>query len=308
MSAQPPLVLIVDDAPANIQTLASYLSDSYRIKVAHNGQRCLELIEQSELPDVILLDIEMPGIDGYEVCRALHYQPRTRDIPIIFVTGREDDDNEAYGLSLGAVDYITKPVRPAIVKARINTHITLKKQRDKLAYLALHDQLTGLYNRHFLMEAAHKKIALALRQKQSLSFLMIDIDYFKLINDHHSHSIGDQVLIDIGQLLAAQVREEDIAARMGGEEFVIVFNQCSLADAYQKAETIRQQVAERNPQDLRVTVSIGVTQLSERAPTLDSLIQQADDALYQAKEKGRNRVEVFDQIELSEGSTEGKAV
>ncbi len=147
--ADKPTVLIVDDVPINIQMLVVLLKENYQIKVATNGQRCLDMLKSNPLPDLILLDVQMPEMDGYEVCRRLQEQENARGIPVIFVTGKDQTEDEKFGLKLGAVDYIAKPFSPAIVEARVKTHITLKQQRDALQHLAMHDQLTGVYNRPY---------------------------------------------------------------------------------------------------------------------------------------------------------------
>lgn len=285
-----PSILIVDDVPANIQTLAELLKDKYRIKVATDGYRCLDLAGQEPQPDLILLDIEMPGISGYEVCEQLKMDSVTRDIPVIFVTANDQEEDEERGLQIGAVDYITKPLRPVIVAARVETHITLKKQRDLLTAMATHDQLTGLYNRHYLMEVAVKKIAYAIRHQIAVSILILDIDHFKSINDNFGHPFGDQVLREIATLLSHSARKEDVVTRFGGEEFVILFDACEQADAVAKAEKVREWIEQLKPDGHTITASFGVTEFKLSDDTLEQMIKRADQALYMAKESGRNRV------------------
>ncbi|MDX2506838.1 MAG: diguanylate cyclase [Gammaproteobacteria bacterium] len=285
-----PVILIVDDVPANIQVLAACLRDKYRIKVATDGLRCLELVHNESEIDLILLDIEMPGMDGYEVCQQLKDDSATQDLPVIFVTVNDQEEDEERGLQLGAVDYITKPIRPSIVAARVNTHITLKQQRDRLAAMATHDQLTGLYNRHFLMVSAIKKISRSKRQHCPLSLIMMDIDRFKSINDQYGHPAGDAVLQAVSALIVKQCRGEDIVTRFGGEEFVILLDNCELQAAQYKAETFRQLIEQLHPLQIPVTCSFGVTQIQTPAESIDEVIKRADQALYQAKEAGRNRV------------------
>lgn len=285
-----PIILIVDDVPANVQVLASCLKDNYHIKVAMDGPRCLELVAVKPAPDLILLDIEMPGMDGYEVCQKLKQDPATQNIPIIFVTANDQEEDEEKGLQLGAVDYITKPIRPSIVVARVNTHITLKLQHDKLTAMAMYDQLTGLYNRHYLFISANKKVARAKRHHEPVSLMMMDIDHFKDINDNYGHPVGDVVLQAVAKIISAQCREEDIAARFGGEEFVILYDHCDLKDAQVKAENYRLLIEEAKPEQITVTSSFGVVQMKPEGEMVDDLIKRADLALYQAKENGRNQV------------------
>lgn len=285
-----PIILIVDDVPANIQILAGSLKDKYQIKVASDGLRCLELVNSKPEPDLILLDIEMPGMNGYEVCQALKGNSLTQDIPVIFVTANDQEEDEERGLQLGAVDYITKPIRPSIVAARVNTHITLKQQRDKLMSMATHDQLTGLYNRHYLFHSAEKKISRSIRHKIPMSVAMMDIDHFKRINDQHGHPTGDAVLRSVAKLLEEQSRKEDIVVRFGGEEFLILFDHADLQGAQLKAEQLRELIEALKPEGLLVTMSFGLVALKPEGDTIDSMIKRADAALYSAKESGRNRV------------------
>ncbi|MCW8826274.1 MAG: diguanylate cyclase [Gammaproteobacteria bacterium] len=287
-----PIILIVDDEPVNIQVLAASLKDKYLIKVATSGSKCLEISKSEPVLDLILLDIEMPDMNGYEVCRQLKANDKTESVPIIFVTGKSDEIDEEMGLRAGAVDYITKPVRSAIVSARVDTHITLKLQRDKLQDMALHDQLTALYNRHYLLEVADQKVAQAERHEHDLSVLMMDIDHFKTINDSHGHHMGDVVLQEVAVLLKKKSRQEDVAARFGGEEFVMLLEGCDLEVARNRAEELRQAIESLKPRGIDIAISIGVAQLRVGDEDFDHLLKRADRALYQAKQSGRNGVTV----------------
>ena len=283
-------ILIVDDAPENIQVLAGCLQSSYRLKVATNGARCLELACSDPLPDLILLDIVMPDMDGYTVLERLKSRPETTDIPVIFVTGKTEGHEEERGLELGAVDYIHKPIRAGIVNARVNTHVTLKLQRDRLANMAMFDQLTAVYNRHYLVEAACQKIARSLRHRKPLSLLMLDIDHFKHINDQHGHAAGDEVLVSIARHLQSASRKEDIVARFGGEEFIVLLDSCDHNEAMGKAEQFRRGIEALTPRGLTVTASFGMATLDPDGEDFETLVGRADQALYDAKADGRNRV------------------
>lgn len=287
-----PVVLIIDDTHLNIQTLTHILKNDYIIKFAHGGAKAVELVSQEPYPDLILLDVEMPEVNGYDVCRQLRQNSETFNIPIIFVTGKDSVQEEEYGLSLGAVDYITKPIHPSIVKARVKTHVTLKRQYDLLKEIAMHDQLTGLYNRHYLTDMLISKIAHALRHDDPLSIILIDIDHFKAINDTYGHLVGDEVLKDIGRLIRLNARQEDIAARFGGEEFILVLDSCSLEDARLKAENLRKEIEQYYPQGLEVTGSFGIIQFNKNIDSVTHFLDLADQALYKAKKAGRNRVVV----------------
>ena len=285
---QKPVILIVDDTASNLQLLAQLLKEDYQIKVANSGQKALELAES--LPDLILLDVIMPDMDGYEVCKHLKENDKTKNIPVIFVTGKVELEDEKKGLVLGAVDYITKPFHTSIVEARVKTHITIIQQHNQLQHLAMNDQLTGLYNRHYLMDVAIKKMARARRHNFPLSMILLDIDHFKNINDQHGHTTGDIVLSEIAALLSRHSREEDVAARMGGEEFVLLFEYCSLKDAHTKAELLRSEIEKLMPQNLKVTASFGVVECDSDDMTFELLFGRADKALYEAKGNGRNVV------------------
>ncbi len=258
--AEKATILLVDDTRTNIQLLAGCLKQQYRLKIAMSGQRCLELAQTPPLPDLILLDVIMPEMDGYEVCLQLKQNPETKHIPIIFVT------------------------------ARVSTQITLKHQSDELRNMALHDQLTQLYNRHFLIESANNKLAHVDRHGHALSVLMIDVDFFKHINDQFGHHAGDQVLKAIAGVLKSGNRKEDVVARFGGEEFVVLLEHCALDSAIEKAELLRSKIEALEPSGIAVTASFGVAQLLEHENTFVELLTRADEAVYVAKEQGRNRV------------------
>jgi len=286
-------ILIVDDIASNIQILATILNNEYQLKVATDGQRALELAIQEPLPDLILLDIEMPSMNGYEVLQRLRDIKEARDIPVIFVTANTTTENEEKGLILGAVDYITKPVKPVIVKARVNTQIVLKKQKDELIYIAFHDKLTGLYNRYYLMKAGESKFSRATRHNEKLSVIIGDIDNFKSVNDTYGHIYGDKVLKEIGALLNQNNRKEDFIARYGGEEFIIILEHCNASSAKEKAEKIREAISKLDIDGISVSASFGVAQIDTKNKSFDSLIKDADEALYIAKDSGRNKVVLF---------------
>jgi diguanylate cyclase (GGDEF)-like protein len=295
---QNPMVLIVDDVPTNIQILAHALSSAYRIKVASTGKDALK-IAQRERPDLILLDIMMPGMDGFEVCRRLKSDAHTHKIPVIFVTAKNADADEEQGLNLGAVDYITKPFSIPIAKARIRNHIRLKQQADLLESLSLLDALTGIPNRRRFDEALASELKRAARDGTTLSLLMIDIDHFKQYNDYYGHGAGDVCLQTVAtELSRGVVRPSDVVARYGGEEFVIILPETDLVSAMQIAERLRQRIeALALPHAYSesasiVTISIGVAAQAEFTDNnlAQPLNDAADKALYLAKESGRNRV------------------
>lgn len=288
------VILIVDDVPTNAQALALLLKDDYILKVATSGVRALELASQEPMPDLILLDVQMPDMDGYDVLNLLKENSDTAQIPIIFVTGKDSVEEEEHGLLLGAVDYIVKPIRPSIVKARVKTHITLKQQNDLLMAMATRDQLSGLYNRHYLSDLLSKKVAQAKRHGGVFSVIIVDIDHFKNVNDTFGHLVGDIILQAVAKVMQESARKEDIAARFGGEEFVFVLDNCNAHDAQIKAQMLREKIEQLRPQGILVTASFGVAQFDVSIEKYEDLLNNADKALYIAKEEGRNRVVVYE--------------
>ena len=287
------LVLIVDDAPVNLQVLSWCVREDYDFVTADTGEACLDRAFTKPYPDIILLDVQLPGLSGHETCIRLKKNLKTKHIPIIFITSENENEDEELGFKLGAVDYITKPLNPSIVKARISTHITMKLQRDELNHLAYHDQLTGLYNRHFLIKTANKWVRKGLQTGFDVWLLMIDIDHFKHINDTYGHPVGDKILQQVATALNSVLREHDIIARFGGEEFVVMFKPDGEKNALVKADRVLKIVEALMPEGLKTTISIGVAQLSASDKDFFTLLKKADDALYEAKENGRNRVEIW---------------
>ena len=294
-----PLILIVDDTPTNIQVLAENLIKDYKIKVAASGKAALETIAQQGVPDLILLDVMMPDMDGYEVCRHLKNNPQTSAIPVIFVTAMNEASNEEYGLNLGAMDYITKPFYLPVVKARIRNHIRLKQTTDLLEAMAWIDGLTGIPNRRRFDQALEIEWKRAQRSQLSLGLIMLDVDFFKAYNDHHGHGAGDICLKQVASLLTASAsRSSDLAARYGGEEFVMLIPETEIDGVHKMAERLCQRIeSQQIPHALSsvsawITVSIGYTALipqPDQSPL--TLLDQADKMLYQAKRAGRNRAE-----------------
>ncbi|MET1257133.1 diguanylate cyclase [Aliikangiella maris] len=274
-----PIVLLVDDMPANIKILADCLSDQYRIKVATDGYKCLSIANSNDKPDLILLDIEMPELNGHEVCRRLKQSVETANIPVIFVTAKSENRDEEKGFKIGAVDYITKPIHPAIVKARVATHIILKLQKDELSYMINRDQLTRLYNRQYFLKLAYKKLARSIQHERDLSIIIIDIDDFNQINEQYGLTVGDNVIKNVASILTQHCGKEDIAARYTGEEFIILVEECNLQMASDKAENIRQSVAAATPGGLDITVSVGVAQINLNSSSFEQALKKASKAL-----------------------------
>lgn len=291
-------ILIVDDERYNIKVLTELLREDYKIMAAKSGEQALKAVQGEILPDLILLDIMMPGIDGYEVCRRLKADPRTLNIPVIFVTALDASDDESLGFELGAVDYITKPFKSLIVKARVKTHILLKKKTDLLDNLAFLDGLTGIPNRRNFDMVLEKEVRRAARNQTFISLILMDIDFFKKYNDHYGHAEGDTCLRRVARgVQGCLSRASDFAARYGGEEFVIILPEADMAGAIMVAEKVRLMVAgmdiEHSASDITgfVTLSLGVaTVVGDQDVSPVDLIKAADASLYKAKESGRNKV------------------
>jgi len=291
------MILLVDDAPTNIQMLNETLRDGYHLFFATNGRDALRIASES-LPDLILLDVIMPDMDGYEVCRFLKADPVLRDIPIIFITAMNQQEDEAIGLELGAVDYITKPFNPTIVRLRIRNQIELKRQRDLLTRLSHLDGLTGIPNRRSLDETLAREWRRGSRSTRPLSLMMIDIDHFKAYNDSCGHLAGDDCLRAVAQALKIPLeRAADFVGRYGGEEFLGILPETDEEGAMMVARELLEGVASLNishpvsPLGGKVTISIGIaTATIQHEKNQTYLLQEADNALYRAKQEGRNRI------------------
>jgi len=288
-------ILIVDDEKMNIIALTNILSPEYIVFAAKNGRDAVEIANEY-MPDVILLDIVMPDMDGYKVINLLKNSIRTQAIPVIFVSGLHDQSDEERGLILGAADYISKPFSPAIVKIRIQNQIMMINYINTIKHLGMTDQLTDLPNRRSFDERIRMEWNRAIRDKTPVSVLYIDLDKFKNFNDSYGHQQGDVVLRTVAKIFAREVkRSADFVARMGGEEFVVMLMNTEASGALEVAERIRQSVESAriplsNGHTAGVTISIGVhTQIPAPDSMFDEFLGCADNALYTAKRTGRNR-------------------
>ena len=295
-------LLIVDDSVSNIEILANLLKEDYKIKIAKNGRKAIDIMQKSSDIDLVLLDIVMPELDGYSVCKELKSDPATHAIPIIFISGNDMAQDEEYGLRLGAIDYIKKPFHPTIVKMRVQNHINMKLQSDMLEELSMYDGLTHIPNRRYFDEKYTELYNEAQRKKHSLGVMMIDIDYFKPYNDNYGHGKGDETLIKVATVLKNTLkRPEDLVARYGGEEFVVVLKDISYQGAQKVAEELVQAVEdlalehEYSKVNPFVTISLGVACTNdEKNLTKEQVLKNADSALYRAKEEGKNRFVVYE--------------
>ncbi|HSW06911.1 diguanylate cyclase domain-containing protein [Aquabacterium sp.] len=312
-------ILLVDDDPGTIQLLGRILSGLGTLRFATSGEDALRLAHESA-PDVILLDAEMPGISGFEVCETLKADPSLADVPVIFVTSHSGLEFEVSGFDLGAADFIAKPISPPLVLARVATQLRLKHTADELRRIATIDVLTGIANRRCFDQALDREWRRARRSGNALALLMVDVDHFKPFNDRYGHPAGDVCLHAVAQALTgASLRPADLVARYGGEEFVVLLPQTPREGAEHVARGVLDAIEkldiahETSPTARHVTVSVGAGCYDEHSacwvpPSADSrygdtlrsrcspgdLIQAADKALYGAKHAGRAQARLMD--------------
>ena len=299
-----PRLLIVDDEQSSVLILKKTFQKDFTLAIAADGEEALCQVNRF-LPDLILLDVMMPGIDGFEVSRRLKEESATKDIPIIFLTALEEEREEERGLRLGAVDFVSKPIRPEVVRLRVNTHLMLKRQAEQLkrqaeelARLADLDSLTGIANRRAFDRELLKDIHRTARAGLPLSLLMVDIDFFKSYNDRYGHLLGDKCLQRVALCLEDTLpRKTDHIARYGGEEFCCILFNTDLKGAEKVAEHLIRAVSDlqigHKGSEISdfVSVSIGGCSLVPTMQTLpEDLIDCADRQLYRAKDNGRNRI------------------
>lgn len=292
-------ILVVDDEPLNIKVLTQALLPWYRVKATPHGTEVMDIALSDDPPDLILLDISMPDLDGYEVCAQLKARRETQSIPVLFLSARSSPEDEARGLGLGAVDYITKPPSIAIVMARIRNHLLLKTRTDILEELVAIDSLTQVANRRHFDERLGQEWRRCQRAGTPLSLIMIDVDFFKNLNDSFGHAAGDLCLKQVAEALKACMRRSsDTVARYGGEEFACILPDMTGEEATELAELLREKVESlglSNPlagkPDNQVTISVGLAStLPSSTSNMETVLHNADAALYTAKEKGRNQV------------------
>lgn len=290
-------ILVVDDAMENVQILHQALRDEHEVLFALSGEKALE-IALAQQPDLILLDAVMPGMDGYAVCAALEASPRLQDIPVIFVTALSQPEDETRALEAGAVDFISKPFNVAVVRARVRSQLTIKRQADAMRELSMTDGLTGMANRRHFNDRLDAEWRRCARAGMPLSLIMIDIDHFKLYNDRYGHQAGDVCLQQVSAAMKrCAARPQDLLARYGGEEFILLLPQEGPDGVEAVAQRIQDEVRrlavphDASPTAATVTISMG---LATATPPLEpqdanTLIRNADANLYRAKQSGRDR-------------------
>jgi diguanylate cyclase (GGDEF)-like protein len=287
-------LLIIDDSPDVHELVTIWLAEEPLefFSCFTGGQGITEAARV--VPDLILLDVDLPDIDGFEVCKRLKADPASVWIPIVFLTGASSTDEKLRGLELGAVDYVTKPFDPAELRARVRISLRTKALVDMLNRTAMLDGLTGLFNRAYFEKRLAQGVAVAGRGGDPFACILIDIDHFKSINDRFGHPFGDRVLQSVAAELASNCRQEDVVCRYGGEEFVVLAPGQTIKGALVLAERKRTAIEKMNlsyeGRPVQVTCSIGVSDTTACPP--HEVVASADACLYQAKRAGRNRVVV----------------
>ena len=302
MEFKKPTILVVDDMTTTLLLLHDLLKDTYEVKIAKSGTKALEILESPNDIDLILLDIEMPDINGYDVCKRIKNNEQTKNIPVIFVTARNSEEDEEYGLNLGAIDYITKPFNKTITKLRLKNYLEMKIKNDMLEKLSMYDGLTNIRNRRFFDETFEKTFSEIKRDKKSLAVLMIDIDFFKPYNDNYGHGQGDETLRKVAKALEKTIkRASDFVARYGGEEFVILLKDINKDGVEAVANNLLNAVRELkithefSKIENYVTVSIGVSYYNSSSDiTKLELLLKADETLYNVKNSGRNNFAILE--------------
>jgi two-component system cell cycle response regulator len=303
-----PVILVADDEPVNLALIRRRLEwEHYRVETAEDGGQAVEAARRV-LPDLIILDVMMPVMDGLKACGLLKDDPATRDIPVIFLSALDDTDTKVRALGLGANDYVSKPFRVEELLARVSVAIRMKHERDRLrqraeelrrsaeaaSEMSMTDALTGLLNRYGLHRALQRELSEARRYERPLSCLLIDIDFFKAVNDTYGHAAGDTALQQAARVITESVRGSDVVCRYGGEEFLVLAPETGHEGARALAEKIRQAFSSGLFGDagrvFPLTLSAGVAQLAPDESGND-MIARADEALYHAKQTGRDRVE-----------------
>lgn len=306
-------ILIVDDSPVEIKIIRRLLGDGYEIFEAANGKVALELINET-IPDLILLDIIMPGMDGLSICKVLKSQSTTQDIPVIFITSVSASRDVVKGFEAGGQDYIIKPFHSSELRARIKAHLDLKKSKEtllvyvkeleaknqelnalleKVETIAIMDFLTGTVNRRHMTQLMKTEVIDLSTKQSKTTIIMADIDEFKKINDTYGHDCGDLVIKDVADMMKAVVGEKDVIARWGGEEYLLMLRGADLEGGKIVAERIRRGIEATSfryrENLLSITITLGVAELDWNLD-IDASIKKADEALYKGKHKSKNCV------------------
>ncbi|HEY3934983.1 MAG TPA: diguanylate cyclase [Gemmatimonadales bacterium] len=295
VGAPPPNVVVVEDDPAQAQLFATWLGElNARVALCSSAQAAAETLSR-EIPDLVLLDVDLPDVDGYAIARLIRQDPRLALVPIVFLTARRTLADEMEGLRAGGDDFLAKPVERSHL---LQVVLTRGERGRRIRELVHRDGLTGALNHSTLMAELEYAIAFATRHREPLCFLMLDLDHFKRINDTHGHLTGDQVLMHVASVFRKSIRQSDQLGRYGGEEFGIILRRCPPANAHAIADKLRLALAEApirlaNGSEVSQRVSIGIASFAgDGEPTVTDITSAADRALYRAKTSGRDRIEM----------------
>lgn len=290
-------LLLVDDDTTQLNFYMASLSRDYDCEFAKSAKEAMQVARNYPLPDLIVLDVEMPNVDGFKLCQNLKNDDITKEIPVMFVSASSDINAKTKGFQVGCVDYVTKPVLIPELQARINTHVKLRRQTQQLEALSYTDTLTGVANRRRYNEFLIREWQRCCRYNQALTLMIIDVDDFKAFNDFYGHTLGDQCLVKIAQKMNSLVqRPGDLFSRIGGEEFALLLTDCDQFGAALKAEELLKSIADLNiehqsaPRNDRLTISAGVA-ICKPSPGDEPLylFQAADEALFRSKHHGKNK-------------------
>lgn len=288
-----PVILIVDDQSSDLEILREAVADLGNVHVASDGRAALEVAGFCR-PDLILMDIEMPGMNGFSLCRAIKADPKLCDAAILFVTSHTQSDNEIRALDFGGVDFIQKPLNIPVVRAHVRAHLNLRNEAKRLTF---YDPLTGLPNRVLLMDRVEQALQQAARNAGKVALLLLDLDHFKGINDSVGHSVGDAILKRVAERLSGSIRRIDTVSRPGGDEFVILLPEMTRLDAIgdfiERLLEILAAPMEIGGNRYNLSTSVGVSVYPDDSDSLEALYSHADTAMYQAKREGRNRYRFF---------------
>ncbi len=288
-------ILVVDDDRTLIRIVKTRLeAEKYKVFIASNGEEALRILDKKR-PDLVILDIMMPGIDGFETCQRLRSKPAHRHLPVIMLTAKHNPSEKVKGLDMGAVDYMTKPYESDELLARIRAGLRARREYERIMKMVSRDALTGLYNRRSFDLRFAEEFSRAERYNREFSLVMLDIDHFKTVNDTYGHPTGDIVLKQVADLIQKNIRKSDIPYRYGGEEFVILALETDVAGVEICAERIRTSCEKfhfgKEKKPISITISLGFSYYQQdSASSPEDMLRKADSMLYQAKARGGNCV------------------
>lgn len=293
-------ILLVEDTPSILRALEIQLEKvGYSYLSAHNGKDALEILKTEENIGLIISDWVMPIMDGYELLKEVKKEEKYQNVPFLMLTVKESGEDATNALEAGAIDYVRKPYKPAELVARIGNLLKNWKISETLKKEATHDGLTGIYNHKYFKDCFKAEVNRVKRYGGDLSLILFDIDHFKNFNDQHGHQIGDFILSHLSKFVLRNIRSVDLLCRYGGEEFALILPSTNIEGAEILAgrlqNKIEQAIFESNNVEFEITCSFGVTCWSNQKDTVESLIKEVDEALYQSKNEGRNRVSICPQ-------------